>query len=221
MRLISLPGVFRPRRDSWLLAQAVRDVVRSGDRVVDVCTGSGVIAVSAALGGAGHVTAIDISRRAVLAAASNGLVNGVRIHARRGDLLAPAAGMTVDLIASNPPYLPATVGPVRGAARAWEGGRDGRQFIDRLIDAAPALLRPGGILLIIHSSLCGIELTHERMRAVGLLPEVLHRERGPVGPLVAARTTALEALGLLQPGEREEEMAILGARRLDRVPASG
>lgn len=200
-----------------MLAEAVRDTVRSGDRVVDVCTGSGVIAVTAALCGAGHVMATDVSRRAVLTAAANGLINGVRVHARRGDLLAPAAGVTFDVIASNPPYLPATVGPVHGAARAWEGGADGRRLLDRLIDAAPAHLRPGGVLLVIHSSLCGIELTHQRMHAVGLVPEVLHRERGPVGPLVAARASTLEAQGLLQPGEREEEMAILLARRVDQA----
>lgn len=212
MRLITLPGVFRPRSDSWLLAEAVRAAVGPGDRVVDVCTGSGVIAVSAALGGAAHVTAIDVSRRAVITATVNGLLNGVRVHARRGDLLAPLEGATVDLIASNPPYLPGTDGPVRGAARAWEGGADGRRVLDRLIEDAPAHLRAGGTLMVIHSSLNGIERTHARMAAAGLVPEILHRERGPVGPLVAARATSLERRGLLAPGEREEDMAILSAR---------
>ncbi len=191
MRLLTPPGVFRPRSDSWLLADAVRDGTRAGDRVTDICTGSGVVAISAALAGAGHVLAIDRSRRAVVTARVNGRLNGVHIEARRGDLLAPAAGQRFDLIASNPPYLPGTAEPARGAARAWEGGPDGRTFLDRLIAAAPAHLVPGGALLVIHSSVCGLDLTRERMRA--------------------ARAPALEARGLLRPGEREEEIAILCA----------
>ena len=213
MRLINLPGVFRPRSDSRMLAGAVREAVSPGDRVVDVCTGSGIIAVSAGLAGAGSVTAIDVSRRAVLTARVNGWLNGLRIHARRGDLLAAVPGQAFDVIASNPPYLPGTRGAGRGAARAWEGGGDGRVLLDRLIDTAPAHLRPGGTLIVIHSSLIGIERSTDRMRAVGLVPEVVRRERGPVGPLVAARATSLEARGLLAPGEREEEMAVIRATR--------
>jgi release factor glutamine methyltransferase len=213
MRLLIPPGVFRPRSDSWLLADAACDAVRPGHRVADVCTGSGVVAISAALGGASHVLAIDRSRRAVLAARINGMLNGVRIVARRGDLLAPAAGQRFDLIASNPPYLPGAAGPARGAARAWEGGLDGRMFLDRLIDAAPAHLAPGGALLVIHSSVCGLDLTWERMRTVGLQPDILLRQRGPLGPLLAARAPTLEAQGLLRPGERAEELAILRATR--------
>lgn len=214
MRLLIPAGVFRPRSDSWLLARAVRDATRPGDRVADVCTGSGLVAVSAALGGAGHVVAIDVSRRAVLTAQLNGALNGVRIDARRGDLLAPVAGERFDLIASNPPYLPGLAGlarPARGPARAWEGGPDGRTFLDRLIAAAPAHLRPGGALLIIHSSLCGLDATQEHMRAAGLRPDILLRRRGPLGPLLTARAPSLEARGLLRPGEREEYIAILRA----------
>jgi release factor glutamine methyltransferase len=185
-----------------------------GARVLDVCTGSGVVAVGAALGGAAEVVAVDVSLRAVLTAQLNALLNGVRVDGRRGDLLEPVAGERFDLITSNPPYLPGPQSlPTHGKRRAWEGGPDGRAFLDRLIAAAPAYLHPGGVLLLTHSSVCGLELTSERMRAAGLRPEVLSRHRGRFGPLLRARALELEARGLLAPGQREEDIAILKAQR--------
>ena len=211
MRLVIPPGVFRPRSDSWLLARTLADAVFPGAAVLDVCTGSGVVAVGAARAGAGRVVAVDVCRRAVVTARLNGVVNGVRVVGRQGDLYDAVAGERFDLIASNPPYLPGREGHARGRARAWEGGRDGRAFIDRLIAAAPAHLRPGGALLVIHSSVCGLDRTEQLMREAGLRPEILVRQRGPLGPLLAARAPALEAQGLLRPGEREEEVAIFRA----------
>ncbi|HEX8052467.1 MAG TPA: 50S ribosomal protein L11 methyltransferase, partial [Thermoleophilaceae bacterium] len=73
MRLLRLPGVFKPPSDSWLLARAMRDRGLARDaRVLDVFTGSGVLAVAAALAGAREVTAVDVSRRAALCARVNG-----------------------------------------------------------------------------------------------------------------------------------------------------
>src|SRR5436189_72295 len=76
-----------------------------GARVLDVCTGSGVLAITAARRGA-HATAVDISRRAVLCAALNARLNGVSVRAVRGDLLAAVGDERFDAIVSNPPYLP-------------------------------------------------------------------------------------------------------------------
>src|ERR671933_274838 len=112
------PGGFAPIRHSWLPAPARREAVVPGARVLDVCTGSGVVAVSAALAG-GHVTAVDVSRRAVACAWLNARLNGTRLRALRGDLLAPVAGERFDVIAANPPYVPAEdeAPPPTGAAR--------------------------------------------------------------------------------------------------------
>src|SRR5688572_13439490 len=128
MRLLTVPGVFRPRSDSWMLARRLAHHVRPGDEVLDPFTGSGVLAVAAARLG-GRVTAVDVSRRAVLCARLNARLNGVRIDAVRGDMSEPVAGRRFDLIVANPPYLPsADASPPRGAARAWEGGPDGRRL---------------------------------------------------------------------------------------------
>ena len=217
MRIVVPPGVFRPRSDTWLLADLIRADERiRGSTVLDVCTGSGALAVAAAQGGAREVTAVDVSRRAVLAAWLNARLNGVRVRALRGDLFAPVKNRAFDAIVSNPPYLPASGDalPRSGPARAWDAGRDGRALLDRIVAGVPSLLRPGGLVLLIQSSLTGVDATLERLRAAGLEEtEVVARRRGPLGPLLAGRAEELEARGLLRPGEREEELVAIRALR--------
>jgi release factor glutamine methyltransferase len=193
-----------------MLARALRaEGLPDGARVLDVCTGSGVLAVSAALGGA-EATAVDVSRRAVACAALNARLNGVRIRALRGDLLHPVAGERFDAIVSNPPYLPAQAdAPPRGAARAWDAGRDGRALLDRLCVEAPQHLAPGGVLLLVHSELCGTETTLRALDAAGLEATIAQRHHGTFGPLLRARAPELEARGLIEPGQRDEEVVVV------------
>ena len=196
-----------------MLARTLRaEALPPGARVLDVCTGSGLLAVTAALCGA-RATAVDVSRRAVVCAALNGRLNGVRVRALRGDLLAPVRGERFDAIVSNPPYLPAADDglPGRGAARAWDAGRDGRVVLDRLCAQAPDHLAAGGVILLIHSALCGTDATLEALRRSGLTAEVVERHRGALGPLLRARAPQLEARGLLAPGQRDEEVVVVRA----------
>jgi release factor glutamine methyltransferase len=215
VRVVTLPGVFAPISDSRLLAQTVRDVTHPGSRVLDVCTGSGVVGVSAALAG-GRVTSVDVSRRAVLCAWLNARLNGTRLRVRRGDLLEPVAGERFDVIAANPPYVPAETDalPTAGPQRAWDAGRDGRAVLDRLLDEAPALLAPGGVLLLVHSDLIGEDETLERLRAAGLDAAVAVRRRGPLGPLMQGR----RARGLLPPEVDEEEVLVIRGQAPAALP---
>ena len=88
MRLVALPGVFRPISDTWLLADALdREPLPAGARVLDLCSGSGALAVRAALAGGREVTAVDVSRRAVAAIRLNAALNGVEVRARRCQFL--------------------------------------------------------------------------------------------------------------------------------------
>jgi release factor glutamine methyltransferase len=213
MRVATLPGVFQPRSDSWMLAAHLRAQLRPRMTVLDVCTGSGAIAIAGAQAGAGAVTAIDVSRRAVLTVRIIARLNGVRVRALRGDLFGPVGGERFDAIVSNPPYLPSEDDqlPRHGPQRAWEGGTDGRLLLDRICAEAPAHLNPGGFLLLVHSSVCGLEPTVQRLERAGLGVELLERRRGALGPLVSARAPLLEARGILAPGEREEDMMVVKA----------
>jgi release factor glutamine methyltransferase len=212
--LVRLPGVFRPRSDTWMLArELVAALPRPGATVLELCTGSGAIALEAAAAGA-EVTAVDVSRRAVATVRLNARLRGLHVRALRGSLFGPVAGQRFDLVATNPPYVPAPADtlPTSGPERAWDAGRDGRALLDPICDAAAHHLRPGGAILIVHSSLCGTDETVARLERGGLAADVPVRERGPLGPLMLARVEQLEASGALRPGEREEEIVIVRGR---------
>jgi release factor glutamine methyltransferase len=205
------PGVFTPISDSMLLARAIaRERLPAGARLLDVCTGSGVLAVTGALGGAA-ATAVDVSRRAVLTAWVNARFNGVRVRALRGSLFEPVAGEQFDCVVSNPPYVPShdDALPTRGLRRAWDAGRDGRVVLDRLCDEVGERLRPGGRVLLTHSTIIGEDETLERLEASGLEAEVLERRRGPLGPLMRERVEA----GLLPADLDEEEVLVIRGRK--------
>ncbi len=221
MRLVVPPGVFRPRSDSWMLANAVREHPRTpGGRVLDLCTGSGLVAVSAGLAGAASITALDVSRRSAATAWLNGRLNGVAVRGVRGELLSPVAGQRFDLIASNPPYIPAPPdGAASRAARAWDAGPDGRQLLDRICAEAPGLLAPGGALLLVHSSLARLDATTAACEAAGLEVEVLVRRRGALGPIAAARAQWLVDRGVLDGRDGDEEVAVVQAT-LEAQPAT-
>jgi len=215
MRLIRLPGVFRPPTDTWMLAKVLREEI-GGRRVsvLDLCTGTGALALVAAEEGA-SVTAIDISRRAVLNVRLNALLNGVRVRPLRGDLFAAVAGEQFDVIVTNPPYVPAPDErlPERGLERAWQAGLDGRVLIDRICASVAAHLRPGGAVLIVQSTINGEEATRSLLEDAGLEADVAYREKGEFGPLMTAMAPQLEDRGLIATGEREEDVVVVRGRR--------
>lgn len=182
-------------------------------KVLDLCTGSGVVALAAAKRGA-RVLAVDVSRRAVLTARMNARLNGLEVDAVRSDLFSAVDGARFDLIVSNPPYLPGEDDglPQRGAARAWEGGRSGREFIDRICNEAPEHLLPGGSVLLVHSSVCGVQATLRALSSRGLRARVVARRRGPLGPRLRARVGWLRQHGLLTADGQEEMLVISGIR---------
>lgn len=213
MKLLPFPGVFRPRSDSWLLAQLVElEPLLPDARVLDLCAGSGVLALTAARTGGVSVVAVDVSRRAVIAIRANARLNGVVVDARRGDLFDAVRGDRFDLVVSNPPYVPSGSDalPSRGASRAWEGGRSGRTLIDRICSEAPTHLAPGGVMLLVHSSVCGEGQTLEALAAGGLDAEVVARRVGQLGPLMRSRADLLARRGLLG-GLSEEELLVFKA----------
>jgi ribosomal protein L3 glutamine methyltransferase len=123
-------------------------------RILDLCTGSGCLAILAARAfPRAEVDASDISADALAIARRNVRKHGLenRVHLMRADLLADTG--VYDLIVSNPPYvstasmrkLPAEYRHEPGIALA--GGRDGLQFVSRILDAAPEHLRAGALLV--------------------------------------------------------------------------
>lgn len=210
-----VPGVYAPQSDTFLLKEAMEsEELPPGAEVLDVGTGSGALALAAARRGA-RVTAVDRSWRAVLTTRLHAALAGQRVRVLHGDLLEPAAGRRFDLIVCNPPYVPSPRKglPRRGAAVAWDAGPDGRAVLDRICDGAPALLRPSGVLLLVHSALSGAEATVERMERAGLAAAVVRRSVVPFGPVLRERSDWLERRGLIEPGQEKEELVIIRAHR--------
>jgi release factor glutamine methyltransferase len=199
-----------------MLARTLREhAPESGAAVLDLCTGSGVLAVQAALLGA-RVTAVDVMRRALLSARLNALLNGVRVRTRRGSLFAGLEGERFDTIVSNPPYVPSPghdALPASGPQRAWDAGTDGRALLDPLCEQVARHLRPGGSVLIVQSSVCGVQQTLQQLTDQGLQADVVACRRGPLGPLLRGRVEQLWAAGALPHGSLEEDIVIVRGRR--------
>ncbi|GAB4282432.1 MAG: peptide chain release factor N(5)-glutamine methyltransferase [Coriobacteriia bacterium] len=160
------PGVFIPRPETEVLvdeALAAVDALaeKTTPLVIDLCTGSGCVAVSVAHEREhAHVHATDVSAAAVGAARRNALHAGVenRVQVVHGDLFEPLprdlAGH-VDVIVSNPPYIPSADLPDLPAEvlgfeprTALDGGADGLSVARRIWGEGARWLRPGGTLAL-------------------------------------------------------------------------
>lgn len=157
VRLRITPGVFCPTftNTTRLLARNMR--VRPNDRVLDVCTGSGVLGILAAMRGA-TVVCSDVLPDAVACARSNASTNGVasRVDVRIGDLFTSVAKDRFDLIVCNPPLLQGSpVSKLEGALFD-----PGLQITRRFVTQAFEHLTPGGraLLLTTRSTLRGEEI---------------------------------------------------------------
>ncbi|WP_433461290.1 HemK2/MTQ2 family protein methyltransferase [Spirillospora sp. CA-128828] len=221
MLLFRPPGVYRPQSDTALLAGALlralgRAGAPPGARVLELGTGTGAVALAAARAGC-DVVAVDVSAQAVLAARVNARMRGLPLRVLRGDLFAPVAGEVFDVIVANPPYVAGDADPaaVRGRARAFEAGPEGRALLDRICARAPRHLGPAGTLLMVHSSLNGVAATLVALRSAGLRASVVARHREPFGPVMRRRAGGLRARGVLGPGQRHEDLVVVRADRIE------
>src|SRR5215470_3405720 len=156
------PSVLVPRPDTETVievARAARPDRAAPCRILDLCTGSGVIAVSLAREyPAAQVVATELSPAAAALARRNAARNAVadRVDVREGDLFEPVRGERFDLIAANPPYISSSVIPTlspevrREPVIALDGGRDGLSFYDRICAEAREHLVPGGVVILEH-----------------------------------------------------------------------
>lgn len=124
--------------------------------VLDLCTGGGSLAILAAYAFANaEIDAADLSKEALSLAAENVADHGLedRIHLHQGDLFAPLAGKSFDLIITNPPYVGRDVMEalpqefLHEPAMALDGGEDGFDIVRTILAQAKAHLNPGGGLL--------------------------------------------------------------------------
>jgi len=170
--------VYLPSEDTFLLARNLSRV--EGERILDMGTGCGILAVLAAEK-ASKVIAVDINPHAVACAWKNVELNHVveKIEIRQGDLFnAVQADEKFDLILFNAPYLP--VEPDEGKSwieKAWAGGKTGRMVIDRFITKASRHLMENGRILLVQSSLSNVEDTVKRFLQHKLRTRIVDEEK--------------------------------------------
>lgn len=146
--------VLIPRQDTECLVERVLPYV-DGKRVLDVCTGSGCIAIAIAkLGKPFIVHGVDISEEALAVARQNATELNASVELFAGDLMTRMDGQ-YDVIVSNPPYIPPSV--IEGLMPevrlhepmlALDGGQDGLEFYRRIAGQAVTRLAPNGRLFL-------------------------------------------------------------------------
>jgi release factor glutamine methyltransferase len=156
------PGVFMPTPHGMFYARSPH--VSAGERVIDVGTGSGVLAIGAARRGA-RVLATDVDARAIAAAEHNARINGVEVETRVGPLFAGATG-TFDAILANLPneiVAPAHLASLSPEdARTFAGGERGNEQLLALLAAAPPFMTHSSRLYLgVH----GLTDYHDTLRA--------------------------------------------------------
>lgn len=184
LRVMVGPGVLIPRPETELLVEeAIRRIrsgkseergsetgrpeLESGNRkpenassrhsILDLCTGSGCIALSLAHAFPdADVSGVDISPQALAYAGRNAEYNAIRnVRFLEGDLFGPVQGRRFSCITANPPYIrTADIGRLQVEIRAHEplgaldGGPDGLEYYRRILAEAPRYLEPGGLLIM-------------------------------------------------------------------------
>ena len=174
-----------PRPETETLVEAARREAAGARRVLDLGTGSGILAVTLALElPASRLVAVDISLAALALARVNAARHGVlqRVHLAAGDWLTAVSPVFFDMIVSNPPYLAlseaADLAPTVGdhdPQLALYAGEDGLTAIRHLLDTVPPYLAPGAPFLF--------ELGYGQARAVEV--EILCRPEWQFGGLKA------------------------------------
>lgn len=198
------PGVFVPRPETEIVAGLVIDHLRGADLgrtplVIDLCTGSGAIALAVKDEiPCARVEAVEESAQALAWARRNVEATqlDVRLHEHDAGEACRNLDNTVDVVVSNPPYIPPNARPVDVEVAEFDphkalygGGEDGLLLPRRIIERAAALLRPGGLFVMEHAEVQGEVLldllgTDARWNEVADHPDLTGRARA-----IAARRT--------------------------------
>ena len=151
--------VLIPRPETEEMAMMAVNVAEDGNAILDLCTGSGAIAIAVykeleKQGKKIKMTAVDISEDALTLAKENAELNGADVNFIRSDLFTRIRGR-FDIIITNPPYIPtAEVDNLQREVKDYEprlaldGGADGLDYYRKIAQEAPKYLTRGGMLIM-------------------------------------------------------------------------
>ena len=205
------PGVFVPRPETELVAEAAIEAARavSGPPlVVDLCSGSGAIALALAQEvPAAEVVAVELAEEAVRAIGANAERLGLPVRVVQADVTAASTAADLDgqvhVLVANPPYIPPDAVPQDPEVRdhdpdlaLYGGGVDGLDLPRAVVRAATRLLRGGGVLVMEHAEVQAASV-RQLVAATGVFTEVHTRTdlTGRDRMVVATRTHPPELSG--------------------------
>lgn len=186
------PDALIPRYDTEILCEEALRRADKSMRILDLCTGTGAIALTIKRHADCQVFASDISEKALALAQKNAQKNALTVDFRLGDLLAPFENDIFDMIVSNPPYISAadmlTLSPevLNEPHLALHGGEDGLVFYRRIVADAPAHLTPGGWLLFeigCDQGQAVAQLMEKDFTGVQVIKDLGHLDRVVLGKL--------------------------------------
>jgi release factor glutamine methyltransferase len=180
--------VYEPAEDSFLIADAGLKEAEPGMRILEVGTGSGFVSavLQANIKGI-YLVATEINPHAASCARAN-CVEVIRTDLFRG-IRPEKPENRFDLILFNPPYLPTSKDEkVPGWLNyAFDGGLSGRETLDRFLDEVKDYLKPGGKILVLISSITGLENVREKMKCLGFKVDIVEREKVSFEELMVVR----------------------------------
>jgi release factor glutamine methyltransferase len=192
-------SVLVPRPDTETLAERALALVEELGipRALDLCTGSGILAVTLAAAAPDlQVDATDVSAEALGVARRNAERHGVadRVVWHEGDLFAAVPeGRTYGLVVSNPPYIPQRdFADLEPEVRDWEprlaleAGPEGMAVLDRIAAGVGEVLAPGGIVLV-EVGQGQAAAVSAAFAAQGFEPVAVHQDLGGIDRVVEAR----------------------------------
>ncbi len=195
------PAVLIPRPETELLVEIVLDYLALGSKsrtCADVGAGSGCVGIAAAVKSPFlKVLALDNSPAALEIVRTNAELLGVkrRVKPVLGNLLAPVPNRSLDIVVTNPPYIPAADIPglqrevsVYEPLSALDGGTDGLDLIRRIVQEAWFALKPGG-LIAIEIGAGQHEKVMTLLQSAGFLRVKAHSDLAGIMRVISARST--------------------------------
>jgi release factor glutamine methyltransferase len=172
------PEVYPPAEDSFLLARGAESLRGS---ILEIGCGSGIGSLSAAAAERKNkVLGVDINPEAVACANENAKANKIKnAKFAISDLFSKVPKAKFDAILFNPPYLPTDETELieEPINAAFDGGKDGRKVVEKFLAEFDRFLKPGGILLLIQSSLNDLEKTKKQLKKIGYDAKIIDEEK--------------------------------------------
>jgi release factor glutamine methyltransferase len=181
--------VYQPAEDSALLADVATSIVTPDDLVLDVGTGSGFVAERIAEETGARVIGSDLNPNACRRARERG------VPVVRGDLTEPFVDEAFDVVTFNPPYLPTD------PETEWDdwmevalsGGESGLAVVEPFLSSVRRVLAPDGVVLLLASSLAGVEAVVELAADEGFSAVALRDDSYPFETLTVLKLIQTDA----------------------------